>query len=282
MTTPDRRQEERRLADERCVDAVLAEAGWADDAELRAVLLEMRSLRVTDIPEPSAEVAALMGEPRTADVISLADWPRKHRRKKRAVFTSLAVAASLGIAGGAAAGNDGLRSQAEGTIRAIFSSFTNPTPTTPAPAPPAKAPEPIPAVPSPAVPADGTAPPAPAPVTVPTAGPSSGERQASSPGPERGRQPQKVGAPSAAPGTGRKPAEPGVSGATGYPSQGNNPPAGGTPGNGNDNGNGRGSEQGGFGRGGIRQDWHGQGAGEGRTRQDAGQHQKLTGEGNRP
>jgi hypothetical protein len=167
---------------------LLAEAGCADDAELRAVLLELRSLRVTDVPEPSAEVAALMGQPGTADVVSLEDWPRRHRRKKRAVFTSLAVAASLGIAGGAAAGNDGLRSQAEGTIRAIFSSFTNPTPATPAPASPAKAPEPHPPSFLPAIPTAGTTPAVPAPVTVPTAGPSVGERQPSSPGPERGRQ----------------------------------------------------------------------------------------------
>jgi hypothetical protein len=233
MTNADRSQEERRLADERCVDAVLAEAGCADDAELRAVLLELRSLRVADVPEPSAEVAVLLGQPGTADVVSLEDWPRRHRRKKRAVFTSLAVAASLGIAGGAAAGNDGLRSQAEGTIRAIFSSFTNPTPATPAPASPAKAPEPAPAVVPPAIPTAGTTPAVPAPVTVPTAGPSVGERQPSSPGPERGRQASpNVDVPSAVPQTGGKPAAPGASRGAGLPSQANKPTVDGRPGNG--------------------------------------------------
>ncbi|MFC9420028.1 hypothetical protein, partial [Bacillus mobilis] len=72
MTTEDRRQSERRFADERCVDALLAESGIPDDAELRAVLLELRSVRGTEVPQPSAEVAALMGGPADAEVVSLA------------------------------------------------------------------------------------------------------------------------------------------------------------------------------------------------------------------
>jgi hypothetical protein len=262
MTNEDRRQSERRLADERCVDALLAEAGCADDAELRAVLLELRSLRVTDVPEPSAELAALMGQPAHAEVVSLADWPRRHRRKKRAMFTSLAVAASLGVAGGAAAGNDGLRSQAEGTIRAIFSSFTNPTPTTPTPASPAKAPEPEPAVvPSPAIPTAGTAPAVQAPVTVPTAGPSSGARQASSPGPARGRQaPQNAPTRSADLWSGGKPATPGASRGAGLPSQANKSAVDGRPGNGYAKGKAR--NDGGTGQNGSGQDGNGQNAGQ--------------------
>jgi hypothetical protein len=279
MTTEDRRQSERRRADERCVDALLAESGCADDAELRAVLLELRTLRVTEVPEPSAEVAALMGEPADAEVVSLADRPRRHRRKKRAVFTSLAVAASLGIAGGAAAGNDGLRSQAEETIRAIFSSFTNPTPTTPAPAPPAKAPEPAPAVvPSPVVRTAGTAPVVPvvpAPVTVPTAEPSSGERHASSPGRERGWRSQQDGGPhSAVPRRGGKPAEPGASRSGDLPSRADRPAVDGTGGDwppGSDNARSRERHH----------DWAGQGGDRHGGGHHAGQHNNGRGQGNR-
>src|SRR5688572_19926990 len=110
MTSDDRRQQERRLDDERCMDALLAEGGFPDDAELRAVLLQLREFRVTEVPEPSPEVAALMGQPGDADVVSLDEWSRRHPRKKRVAFTTLAVAASLGVAGGAAAGNATLRS----------------------------------------------------------------------------------------------------------------------------------------------------------------------------
>lgn len=157
MTSEDRRLQERRIEDERCVDALLAEGGFPDDAELRDVLLQLRGLRVTDVPEPSPEVAALLGQSPDADVVPLDDWSRSHPRKKRAVFTTLAVAASLGVAGGAAAGNESLRSQAEGTISGIIRSFlppvpASPEPTTTAPAspPPASlppgAPKPAPAV----------------------------------------------------------------------------------------------------------------------------------------
>ncbi|MFP3459820.1 hypothetical protein R5O87_03090 [Arthrobacter globiformis] len=235
MTNGDRKREARRFADERCVDGLLAESGITDDAELRAMLLEMRSLRVTEVPEPSPEVAALMGQSAPADVISLADWPRRNRRKKRAVFTSLAVAASLGIAGGAAAGNDGLRSQAEGTIRAIFSSFTNPlepTPTTPAPASPAKSPEPAPAVvPSPA--GTAAAPAAPAPVSVPTAEPTAGDRPTASTAPRHGRAPQNGGTGSATPRNSGKPTVPGASRGNGSPSRANRSATDGKRGNGN-------------------------------------------------
>lgn len=186
MTNADRSQEERRLDDERCVDGLLAEAGFPDDAELRALLLEMRKLRVTEVPQPSAELAALMGQPDTAEVIRLEEWSRRHPRKKRAVFTTLAVAASLGIAGGAAAGNDSLRSQAEGTISSILSSFSNHAPTTPAPSSPPRAPEPVPAIvpPSDGGPPVGTAP---APAPVQGAEPSVGERRENSDAPRHMR-----------------------------------------------------------------------------------------------
>ena len=187
MTNADKWQEERRLDDERCVDGLLAEAGMPDDAELRAVLQDLRNLRATEVPEPSAELAALLGQPATADVIRLEDWPRKRPGKKRVIFTTLAVAASLGVAGGAAAGNDALRSKAEGTISSIVGSFfppppVKPAPSSPSPAPtPAQAPAPAPAVvlPSPA----GTAP-----APGPTAERSAGEGRKGVPEPVRERQ----------------------------------------------------------------------------------------------
>lgn len=156
MTSDDRRQQARLSDDERCVDALLAEGGFPDDAELRAVLLQLRELRVTEVPEPSPKVAALMGLPAEADVVRLDGWSPRHPRKKRTVFTTLAVAASLGVAGGAAAGNETLRSQAEGTVSSIIRSFSPPAPGTPVPTtPPAtppsaslspEAPKPLPAV----------------------------------------------------------------------------------------------------------------------------------------
>lgn len=63
MTSEDRRQHERRLDDERCVDTLFTEGGFPDDPELRAMLLQLRELRVTEVPEPSPEVAALIGLP---------------------------------------------------------------------------------------------------------------------------------------------------------------------------------------------------------------------------
>ncbi|MGC0238392.1 hypothetical protein [Arthrobacter sp. SD76] len=117
MTSQDHRHQ-RGLDDEHSVDALLAETGFQDDAELRDVLLQIRGLRTLDVPPPSAGLAALMDQDASpGDVVRpLATAARK---RNRAVFTSLAVAASLGIAGGAAAGNETLRHGAEGTISSI-------------------------------------------------------------------------------------------------------------------------------------------------------------------
>ena len=216
MTSDDRSQQERRLDDEHCVDALLAEGGFRNDAELRAVLLQLRELRVTEVPEPSPEVAALMDRPDGADVVFLEDWTRRHPKKKRIVFTTLAVAASLGVAGGAAAGNQTLRSQAEGTISGIIRSFSPPVPappepTTTAPAPPssAEAPKPAPAVvPSPAWPLSRSAVPA---APKPKAAATAGERQLTSPAPKRGKAPQQAGAPLEAPQIGGQSGAPGAS-----------------------------------------------------------------------
>lgn len=233
MSSKNKEPQERTPSDERTVDAFLTEAGFPDDGGLREVLLQLRTSRVTDVPQPSAEVAALMGEPGAAEVVVLKDWSRKHPRKKRAVFTTLAVAASLGIAGGAAAGNETLRRQAEGTITNIVRSFTPPAPEMPAPAPPSEAPAaPAAVVPSP----DRTLPAAPAApagagvpgAKSPGAGPSLGEPRQNSQQPDRPAQvPQEAGAPAAVPSAGAKPAEPGPrEGAV--PSRPAQPPAGGT------------------------------------------------------
>jgi hypothetical protein len=240
MGSEDREQQERRLDDERCVDALLAEGGFPYDAELRDVLLQLRSLRVAAVPEPSAELAALLGEPLPADVVRLDEWSRKRPRKKRIVFTTLAVAASLGVAGGAAAANDTLRRQAEGTISSIVNSFSPQAPVAPTPVPPPAAPAVPPGdVPSPAwIQPFDTFPAGPSPVEIPTSEPFEGQRPDKSE--PAGRQaeapaqgPHDAAAPSAVPQTGGKPAEPGASADTGAPSHTGQPPAGrADPGNG--------------------------------------------------
>lgn len=214
MSSDNRDQQERRLDDERCVDALLAEGGFPDDAELRDVLLRLRSLRVDEVPPPSAELAALLGQPGAADVVHLDEWSRKRPRKKRVVFTTLAVAASLGAAGGAAAGNDALRRQAEGTISSIVNSLSPDSGVAPSPAPPSTAPAvPTAVVPS-GVPPAGTVPAGPSPVGVPTAELSVGERPGNPEAPGRSsRAPHDAAVPSVVPQTGPhtggKPAEPG-------------------------------------------------------------------------
>jgi hypothetical protein len=142
MTSEEREQPARLLDDERCVDGLLAESGFEDDAELRAVLLQLRSLLHAQVPEPSLELAALMDQSGTANGVDPRDVPRNRAKKRRAVFTSIAVAASLGVAGGAAAGNDTLRREAEGTIGNIVRSFSPPAPTPPPAPAPSEAPDP--------------------------------------------------------------------------------------------------------------------------------------------
>lgn len=228
----DNREQERRLDDERCVDALLAEGGFPDDAELRDVLLRLRSLRVDEVPPPSGELAALMGQPGAADVVHLEEWSRKRPPKKRIVFTTLAVAASLGVAGGAAAGNDTLRRQAEGTISSIVNALSPDSGVAPSPAPPPTAPAVPPAdVPAPdGIPPAGTVPAGPSPVGVPTAELSVGERPGNSEPPGRSsRAPHDAAAPSVVPHTdpqtGGKPPEP-------VSREGSVPPPAGQPGSG--------------------------------------------------
>jgi hypothetical protein len=155
-----------------------------------------------------------------------------------------------------AAANDGLRSQAEGTIRNIINSFTHSAPTTPPPAPPAKAPEPAPAVvPSPAATTPAAFVPAvPSPVRVPGSEPSAADPQENSEAPGRlSKEPQKAHAPSAVPPGGGRPAAPGASHAGYGPSRWSGPAAGreDASNNGNaNNGNARGKgDDGGAGQG---------------------------------
>ncbi|KRE89920.1 hypothetical protein [Arthrobacter sp. Soil764] len=144
MTTEDKARQKYRLEDEQSVEALLAEAGFPDDAGLRELLLQLRTLRVSEVPAPSAELAAHLGESETADVICLE--PGKPRKKKYVVITTLAVAASFGIAGGAAAGNENVRREAGESVSAVMGWFSPPAPATPAPTLPAEAPMPGPAV----------------------------------------------------------------------------------------------------------------------------------------
>lgn len=178
MTSTNRGLFERRLDDEQAVDQLLAEAGFPEDAGLREVLMQLKALRDPDVPEPSAELLALMGGPETADIIPLPNRNSQHarrtRQKRRVALTSLAVAASLGVAGGAAAGNETIRRGAEETISTIMRSFAPPVPAAPAtpspatPAPAAPTQEPGAGAPSPGagvvlVPGGETPPAAPAP-----------------------------------------------------------------------------------------------------------------------
>lgn len=154
--------------DEHSVDALLAESGFPADDGLRKVLLQLRGLRNCDVPPPSAELARLLEHPDAIGVVPLAGEADRRRNRNRIAFTTLAVAASLGVAGGAAAGNDSIRRGAEATISTIVRSFTHPSPAPQAPAEPATAPaEPAAVVPSPEIPSPDTAAP-PAPGTVAT------------------------------------------------------------------------------------------------------------------
>ncbi|WP_139386290.1 hypothetical protein [Arthrobacter sp. P2b] len=248
VASKDTKQQARRLDDERYVDELLAESDVAADAGLRQMLLRLREFRVTEVPPPSAEVAALMGWPGASDgspasvnpsaVVSLEDWSRRSR-KKRVAFTTLAVAASLGIAGGAAAGNDTLRRGAEGTISTIVRSFSPPAPASPAPAVPSGAPGPTPAVvPSPAVTAPPvvTVPAVPAPAPAPDSAPAPAKEPPAGKGQDPAGAPRVPGwaspadggtvAPAEIPQSGKEPAVPPASRPAAVPPWAGQPSAG--------------------------------------------------------
>ena len=146
MTGEHNAQLERRLDDELAVQELLEEAGLANDPLLRQVLLQVREIRVSDIPAPSPRLRALLAEPEMSAVGC--QEAGKLRNKKRVVLTALAVAASFGIAGGAAAGNGDIRRGAEGSISTVVGRFAPPAPAAPLPTP---APEPEATNPAPAV-----------------------------------------------------------------------------------------------------------------------------------
>lgn len=177
MTSRNRRTTGIRQDDEHAVDELLADAGFPDDAGLRQVLLQLRTLRVADVPPPCAELLALMGTPATSDIIPLdqARTPHKpgtERSRPRAVLTALAVAASLGVAGTAAAGNETIRRGAEGTISTIVRSLTPQGPAAPPTRDPATQAPPTP-------PPTGANPPGPGAAVVPS--PAGGPRSEPSP-----------------------------------------------------------------------------------------------------
>jgi hypothetical protein len=248
IASKDTTQQERRLDDERYVDELLAESGMAADAGLRQMLLQLREFRVTEVPPPSAEVAALMGWQVASDgsptsvnpsaVVSLEDWSR-NSRKKRVAFTTLAVAASLGIAGGAAAGNDSLRRGAEGTISTIVRSFSPPAPSSPAPAVPSEEPGRTPAVvnsPAVTVPPVVTVPAVPAPAPAPDSAPAPAKEPPAGKGQDPAGAPRVPGWASPADGgtgtpaeisqNGKQPAIPPASRPAAVPPWAGQPPAG--------------------------------------------------------
>ena len=167
MTGDNESRQQHRLDDERAVDALLAEAGCGNDAGLRSLLLQLRSLRTDEVPAPSEEVAALLAAP--SGTVARLD-PGRARRKRRFAFTALGVAASLGVAGGAAAGNEDLRRGAEGAVKGIIRAFSPPAPSR---APAAPAPGPGASSPAPAVvPVSPETLPAGVPAVLPAADPS--------------------------------------------------------------------------------------------------------------
>ncbi|UUL76230.1 hypothetical protein NG819_20330 [Pseudarthrobacter sp. Fe7] len=152
MTSENNAQQD----DGRAVDAMLAEAGFPDDPELRQVLLQLRGFRTSRVPTPSSALAELLQGSDAAGQPCFE--PGKSRKKKRVVFTTLAVAASFGVAGGAAAGGGDIRPGVEGSICTVVEWFLPAAPAVPAPAVPARAPTPATAVVSdPAAGGPGTA-----------------------------------------------------------------------------------------------------------------------------
>ncbi|WP_411375683.1 hypothetical protein ACLH0K_04740 [Arthrobacter sp. MPF02] len=99
MTSSSGRQQQPRPDGERCVDELLSECGFTDDAQLRGMLLQLRCLGNISVPPPSPALAALLECPAAGNLAPLELGRR--RTRKRMVFTTLAVAASLGVAGGA-------------------------------------------------------------------------------------------------------------------------------------------------------------------------------------
>lgn len=231
MTGKEHPKQERRLDDERAVQELLEEAGLTDDPYLRDVLLQVRELKVSDVPAPSPRLMALLAASETTGVVRLETG--KLRKKKRVVLTTLAVAASFGIAGGAAAGDGDLRRGAEGSISTVLGWFTPPSPAAPLPVP---GPEPEATSPPPAVVRVFPQAPTPStpPVYVPGQAPETYPSQAGPGEVEGPADPAATGQPDPGaqeavplPGVAKGPAKGPASDAPGPPAQ---PPAAGEPG----------------------------------------------------
>ncbi len=89
------------IRDEQLVDGMLSEAGETDSAGLRLVLLELRSLANSPVPEPSVELAAFLSRDVAAPGVAALDSRR--RRKHRPVLLSLTIITAMGLGIGAAA-----------------------------------------------------------------------------------------------------------------------------------------------------------------------------------
>ncbi|HEY8911972.1 hypothetical protein [Lacisediminihabitans sp.] len=119
--------------DDRVVDDLLAEAGIDDAADVRPLLIELRSLGAGSPPEPSAELAALM-TPGPVDIAV-----RRRVRHRRLIVAAIAVAASVGVGASAAAASPDFRHTAQTAITFLIHTLAPGTlrepgqPTIPAP-----------------------------------------------------------------------------------------------------------------------------------------------------
>lgn len=84
------------------VDELLLEADLSDDADMRAVLLSLRTLGNLPAPAPGPELAAMLAGPH--DQLTKRRWQRKHR----AALAGVAVVAAMGLGvSGVAAASSG-------------------------------------------------------------------------------------------------------------------------------------------------------------------------------
>ncbi|MCX8454816.1 hypothetical protein [Paenarthrobacter ureafaciens] len=84
------------------VDELLLEADLSDDADMRAVLLSLRTLGNLPAPAPGPELAAMLARPH--DQLAKRRWQRKHR----AALAGVAVVAAMGLGvSGVAAASSG-------------------------------------------------------------------------------------------------------------------------------------------------------------------------------
>jgi hypothetical protein len=122
--------------DEEIVDQLLLEADMQGSAELKAVLLELRSFAGGPPVLPSAELVALM----ETGPVSL---DARRRLKRRAGIVALVVVASMGMGTTAVAAADpGFREKAQETITTVIDTVTRGLSGLPAPARTPGSPEP--------------------------------------------------------------------------------------------------------------------------------------------